>query len=109
MLIDVEDVALGHETKMRWNDRDEWVWSDQQTHEALVSVEQFEAAQLVLHGSQHAKTVYVKEASILPAIDGWLAATCAALESALGPDPAEESNGSDHTGRSITRRRRWGR
>lgn len=154
VLIDVDDVALGHESKMRWNNRDEWVWSDQQTHEALVSVEQFDAAQLVFQGAQrthvrrektirgpyvlsgmmhcaicnrrmqgswnnnqpyyrckfpaeyavaeqqHAKTVYVKEASILPAIDEWLAGlfaedqidpTCAALESTFGPDPAEEA------------------
>ena len=154
MLIDVEDVALGHETKMRWNDRDQWVWPEQQTHEALVSVEQFAAAQLVFQGAQrahvrcekttrgpyvlsgmvrggigdrrmqgswnhdqpcyrckfpaeyaiteqqHAKTVYVKEASILPAVDGWLArlfaedqidATRTAIEATLGPDPAEET------------------
>jgi DNA invertase Pin-like site-specific DNA recombinase len=29
VLIDVEDVAQGHETKMRWNDRGEWIWSAQ--------------------------------------------------------------------------------
>lgn len=154
VLIDVNDVALGHETKMRWNDRDEWVWSEQPTHEPLVSTEQFEAAQLVFAGAQrshvrrekvtrgpyvlsgmvrcaicgrrmqgswnhnqpyyrckfpaeyavnerqHAKTVYVKEASILPAIDGWLARlfdadqiddTCAALEATMGLDPNEEA------------------
>lgn len=154
VLIDVEDVALGHETKMRWNDRDDWVWSEQPTHEALVSTEQFEAAQLVFAGAQrshvrrekvtrgpyvlsgmvrcaicrrrmqgswnhnqpyyrckfpaeyavnerqHAKTVYVKEASILPALDGWLGElfdadhiddTCAALAATTGPDPAEEA------------------
>jgi site-specific DNA recombinase len=45
VLIDVEDVALGHETKMRWNDKSAWVWSEQQTHEPLVSPETFEAAQ----------------------------------------------------------------
>lgn len=154
VLIDVNDVALGHETKMRWNDREDWVWSEQPTHEPLVSTEQFEAAQLVFAGAQrshvrrekvtrgpyvlsgmvrcaicgrrmqgswnhnqpyyrckfpaeyavnerqHAKTVYVKEASILPAIDGWLAGlfdadqiddTCAALEATMGPDPSEEA------------------
>ena len=154
VLIDVEDVALGHESKMRWNNRDEWVWSDKPTHEALVAVEQFDAAQLVFQGAQrahvrrekivrgpyvlsglvhcaicnrrmqgswnhqqpyyrckfpaeyavteqqHAKTVYVKEASILPAVDEWLAglftddqidSTCAALESTFGPDPAEQA------------------
>ena len=154
VLIDVEDVALGHETKMRWNDHDDWVWSEQQTHEAIVNVEQFDAAQLVFQGAQrshvrrentkrgpyalsgmmrcgicnrrmqgswnndrpyyrckfpaeyavteqqHTKTVYVKEASIVPPVDEWLSglftddhidATCAALDSALGPNPAAEA------------------
>lgn len=53
MLIDVEDVALGHESKMRWNNRGEWVWSDRPTHEALVAVEQFDA-QLMFQGAQRA-------------------------------------------------------
>ncbi len=37
---------------MRWNDRDDWVWSEQPTHEPLVSTEQFEGAQLVFAGAQ---------------------------------------------------------
>lgn len=45
ILIDVEDVALGHETRMRWNDRADWIWSEHQTHETIVSVEDYEAAQ----------------------------------------------------------------
>jgi site-specific DNA recombinase len=45
ILIDVEDVALGHQTKMRWNDTDLWVWSEQRVHEPLISIETFEAAQ----------------------------------------------------------------
>lgn len=48
VLIDVDDVALGHTTKMRWNDRDTWVWSEHQVHEALISVEDFELAQETL-------------------------------------------------------------
>ena len=154
VLLDVEDVALGHESKMRWNPRDQWVWSERQTHQALVNLEQFEAAQLVFQGSQrahvrrertkrgpyvlsgmmrcgicsrrmqgawnhnqpyyrgrfpaehavteqqHAKTVYVKEAVILPAVDEWLASlfaidkiedTCAAVEASLQPDPADKT------------------
>jgi site-specific DNA recombinase len=27
VLIDVEDVALGHMSKLRWNDTGKWVWS----------------------------------------------------------------------------------
>src|SRR5690606_10396317 len=48
VLLDVDDVALGHTTKLRWNDRAQWVWSEQQAHEPLVSVEDFERAQAVL-------------------------------------------------------------
>jgi site-specific DNA recombinase len=45
VLIDVDDVALGHITKQRWNDEGEWIWSAEPTHEALVSRELFDAAQ----------------------------------------------------------------
>ncbi|GAA3381604.1 recombinase family protein [Cryptosporangium minutisporangium] len=45
VLIDVEDVALGHETKMRWNDRDTWIWSAKPTHPAIVTPEDFEGVQ----------------------------------------------------------------
>ncbi|MDI5979833.1 recombinase family protein [Amycolatopsis magusensis] len=48
VLIDVEDVALGHETKLRWNERDQWVWSEHLVHEALIDVELFERAQQVM-------------------------------------------------------------
>jgi site-specific DNA recombinase len=36
VLLDVEDVAAGHETKLRWNDPSAWVWSAEQMHEPLV-------------------------------------------------------------------------
>ncbi|MGH9032227.1 MAG: recombinase family protein [Acidimicrobiia bacterium] len=45
VLVDVEDVALGHETKMRWNDRADWVWLADVVHELLLSVDLFERAQ----------------------------------------------------------------
>ncbi len=44
VLIDVDDVALGHQTKMRWNDRGEWIWSYEPVHEAIVTTQTFEAA-----------------------------------------------------------------
>ncbi|MBD0323989.1 MAG: recombinase family protein, partial [Aldersonia sp.] len=49
VLIDVDDVALGHETKQRWNPEGEWIWSADTVHEPLISPELFEAAQ------QHAR------------------------------------------------------
>ncbi len=43
VLLDVDDVALGHVGKMRWNDEDAWIVSEALTHEPLVSDEQFRA------------------------------------------------------------------
>lgn len=53
VLIDVEDVALGHVTKMRWNDKDTWVWSTDPVHEPLIDTETFQRTQDVLaaHGA----------------------------------------------------------
>ncbi len=56
VLVDVDDVALGHVTKMRWNDTDEWIWSAEPTHEPLVSRELFEAVQLMFDRNKRAKT-----------------------------------------------------
>jgi recombinase len=52
VLIDVDDVGLGHETRMRWNPPDKWVWSAERVHEPLVDTDTFERAQQVLgaHG-----------------------------------------------------------
>jgi hypothetical protein len=32
VLLDVEDVALGCTTKMRWNDTEQWIWSEEIVH-----------------------------------------------------------------------------
>jgi site-specific DNA recombinase len=45
ILLDVDDVALGHETKLRWNQTDQWVWSTQPAHQALITPEEFQQAQ----------------------------------------------------------------
>ena len=47
ILLDVDDVALGNVTKLRWNEPGKWIWSDQAVHEPLVDVETFERAQTV--------------------------------------------------------------
>ncbi len=52
VLVDVEDVALGHEPKMRWNRSSEWVWSEHQTHPALIDADTFDAAQDIFAGAQ---------------------------------------------------------
>ncbi|WP_410622297.1 recombinase family protein [Amycolatopsis sp. cmx-8-4] len=45
VLIDVEDVGLGHETKMRWNARDKWIFSEKIVHDPIIDVETFRQAQ----------------------------------------------------------------
>ena len=45
VLIDVEDVALGHEARHRWNDPSEWVWSRTESHTPLISTDVYERAQ----------------------------------------------------------------
>ena len=52
ILIDVDDVGLGHDTRMRWNARSQWVRSTEQVHEALVSQEDFDAAQAMFSSSK---------------------------------------------------------
>ncbi|WP_077062424.1 recombinase family protein [Streptomyces sp. MP131-18] len=44
-LIDVEDVALGHRTKQTWNDKNDWVFSEEPAHPALITKGTFERAQ----------------------------------------------------------------
>lgn len=56
ILVDVNDVAAGHETRMRWNERGDWVWSNEATHQALVTMEQWEQAQDLLHATTRATT-----------------------------------------------------
>ncbi len=43
-LLDVDDIAAGYRSKMKWNDRSEWIWSSEQTHLAIISPETFAAA-----------------------------------------------------------------
>jgi hypothetical protein len=48
ILIDVEDVALGHESKMRWNDREKWIFSDNIVHTPLIDGEMFKRAEVIM-------------------------------------------------------------
>ena len=45
VLVDVEDVTLGHRSKLEWNNPSEWVWSTEEAQTPLVSPEIFAAAQ----------------------------------------------------------------
>ncbi len=55
VLLDVNDVARGYETRLRWNDTGQWVWSETLAQEPLVSVEDFEAAQAIMAGAGRAR------------------------------------------------------
>jgi site-specific DNA recombinase len=48
VLIDVRDVALGHMTKMRWNDQDEWIYSEEIAHPPIIGDETFRQTQALL-------------------------------------------------------------
>ncbi|HEX8344406.1 MAG TPA: recombinase family protein [Actinoplanes sp.] len=45
VLIDVEDIALGHENKQRWNHPSDWVWSKTEAHTPIITAELYEQAQ----------------------------------------------------------------
>jgi site-specific DNA recombinase len=72
VLIDVEDVALGHLTKMRWNNKDAWVWSTEPTHESLIDTETFQRTQDVLAangaGRQHRERHTTQHRYVLPGL-----------------------------------------
>ncbi|HJQ90470.1 MAG TPA: recombinase family protein [Acidimicrobiia bacterium] len=61
ILIDVNDVGLGHQIRMRWNDPSEWVWSEEPSHEALVTREDWEAVQTRFQGNKRRYTRTPKE------------------------------------------------
>jgi site-specific DNA recombinase len=48
VLIDVEDIALGHENKHRWNDQSEWIWSKTQVPEPLITTDLYDRAQATI-------------------------------------------------------------
>ncbi len=67
VLLDVHDVALGHTTKMRWNEAGKWIYSDQPAHPPIIDAATFSQAQDVLaargrgpcqHKPHHARRAY---------------------------------------------------
>jgi site-specific DNA recombinase len=48
VLLDVDDVAMGHTSIIRWNDHDEWIHSDKPAHEPIINVDTFAEAQEIL-------------------------------------------------------------
>jgi site-specific DNA recombinase len=58
VLIDVEDVALGHTTKLRWNDTDKWLWSEKIVQPPIIDKEDFERVQAMVAGRAHAPAAH---------------------------------------------------
>jgi DNA invertase Pin-like site-specific DNA recombinase len=50
VLLDVENVALGHTAKMRWNPEEKWVFSEKIAHPPIIDKKDFELAQATLAG-----------------------------------------------------------
>ena len=48
VLLDVHDVALGHTTKMRWNETSKWIYSEETVHPQIIGAEIFQRAQDIL-------------------------------------------------------------
>jgi DNA invertase Pin-like site-specific DNA recombinase len=57
VLIDVEDVALGHMTKLRWNDSGKWIWSEKAVHPPIIDRDRFDLVQVMVAGraTKHAE------------------------------------------------------
>ena len=56
VLIDVHDVALGHETRQVWNTKDTWVWSEDIVNPQIIDDETFTAVQQLLAARGHGPT-----------------------------------------------------
>jgi site-specific DNA recombinase len=50
VLLDVEDVALGHVTKLRWNPAENWIRSEQVVHPPIIDQDTFDMTQRLLAG-----------------------------------------------------------
>jgi site-specific DNA recombinase len=50
ILLDVNDVAQGHITRLRWNTEKDWVWSDDTVHSPIISPGDFALAGQILAG-----------------------------------------------------------
>jgi site-specific DNA recombinase len=58
VLIDVDDVGLGHTTKLRWNDTGKWLWSEKIVQPPIVEGEAFRQVQAMVAGRAHTPTAH---------------------------------------------------
>jgi DNA invertase Pin-like site-specific DNA recombinase len=52
VLLDINDVTLGHITKMRWNEDSKWIYSDQIAHPPIIDNQTFKKARDMLTARQ---------------------------------------------------------
>jgi site-specific DNA recombinase len=74
VLLDVDDVALGHTPIMRWNHPDQWITSKELAHQPLIERAAFDQAQQMLtrrarsgsaHRAHHARHPYIFKSLII--------------------------------------------
>jgi Recombinase len=53
VLSDVEDVGLGHTTKLRWNDTGKWLWSENIVRPPIIDPYVFDQVQAMIAGRAH--------------------------------------------------------
>jgi hypothetical protein len=80
VLLDVDDVALGHTNVMRWNPSDRWVRSRNLVHEPLIDEDTFADAQQILtrrgtrlggpRGPRRSRHPYVFKGAVFDAVCG---------------------------------------
>ncbi|UWS75370.1 recombinase family protein [Streptomyces noursei] len=56
VLLDIDDVTLGHRSKLTWNAPDQWIWSTHPVHEPLVTMDTFARAQARRHKRSQDRT-----------------------------------------------------
>lgn len=66
VLLNIDDVALGHVTKLRWNPADTWIRSDRPAHPAIVDQATFDQAQQVLRARGRGPTEHAPHRSRHP-------------------------------------------
>ena len=72
MFHDVNNVALGHAARMRWNPAGKWLFSEQMAHPPIIGKEQVERAQAILagRGNRTAHKVHRGPAR-MPSVESW--------------------------------------
>jgi site-specific DNA recombinase len=53
VLIDVDDVGLGHVTKLRWNDTGKWLWSEKIVQPPIIDRDTSDQVQAIIAGRAH--------------------------------------------------------